>query len=67
LVEDGVITGGMIPKIDCALKAVDDGVKSAHIIDGRVQHAVLSKSSPTRAVDRHLLKAFTMISRFRRT
>jgi acetylglutamate kinase len=41
LVDDGVITGGMIPKIDCALKAVDDGVKSAHIIDGRVQHAVL--------------------------
>ncbi|HEX5038122.1 MAG TPA: acetylglutamate kinase [bacterium] len=41
MVEDGVITGGMIPKIDCALKAVDDGVKSAHIIDGRVQHAVL--------------------------
>lgn len=41
MVEGGVITGGMIPKIDCALKAVEDGVKSAHIIDGRVQHAVL--------------------------
>jgi acetylglutamate kinase len=41
LVEEGVITGGMIPKVDCALKAVEEGVKSAHIIDGRVQHAVL--------------------------
>lgn len=41
LIEDGVIKGGMIPKIECALKSVEDGVKSAHIIDGRVQHAVL--------------------------
>jgi acetylglutamate kinase len=41
LIEDGVISGGMIPKVECALKAVEDGVKSAHIIDGRVQHAVL--------------------------
>jgi acetylglutamate kinase len=41
LIEEGVIKGGMIPKIECALKAVDDGVHSAHIIDGRVQHAVL--------------------------
>lgn len=41
LVDEGIITGGMIPKVDCALKAVGSGVKSAHIIDGRVQHAVL--------------------------
>ena len=41
LIQEGVIHGGMIPKIECALKAVDAGVKSAHIIDGRVQHAVL--------------------------
>lgn len=41
LIEEGVIKGGMIPKIECALKAVDEGVHSAHIIDGRVQHAVL--------------------------
>ncbi|HSA58812.1 MAG TPA: acetylglutamate kinase [bacterium] len=41
LIEDGVIRGGMIPKVDCALRTVEDGVKSAHIIDGRVQHAVL--------------------------
>jgi len=41
LVEEGVIHGGMLPKIACALDAVKSGVNSAHIIDGRVQHAVL--------------------------
>lgn len=41
LIKEGVIRGGMIPKVECALKAVDEGVKTAHIIDGRVQHAVL--------------------------
>jgi acetylglutamate kinase len=41
LIEDGTIHGGMLPKIRCALEAVQAGVGSAHIIDGRVQHAVL--------------------------
>lgn len=41
LIEDGTITGGMLPKIDCALNAVKSGVASAHIIDGRVPHAAL--------------------------
>lgn len=41
LIEDEVIYGGMLPKIGCALDAVQAGVKTAHIIDGRVQHAVL--------------------------
>lgn len=41
LVEDGTIYGGMLPKIQCALDAVNAGVQSAHIIDGRVAHAVL--------------------------
>ena len=41
LINDGTIHGGMLPKIDCALKAVQAGVRSAHIIDGRVAHAVL--------------------------
>ncbi|QQR80467.1 MAG: acetylglutamate kinase [Deltaproteobacteria bacterium] len=41
LIKEGVISGGMIPKVECALQAVNEGVKSAHIIDGRVQHAVL--------------------------
>ena len=41
LVAGKVIGGGMLPKITCALDAVKSGVRTAHIIDGRVQHAVL--------------------------
>jgi acetylglutamate kinase len=41
LIEDGTIHGGMLPKIACALDAVKSGVRTAHIIDGRVPHAVL--------------------------
>ena len=41
LIDDGVIYGGMLPKIGCALDAVNAGVSYAHIIDGRVQHAAL--------------------------
>ena len=41
LIRDGVISGGMLPKVRCALDAVNAGVRSAHIVDGRVTHAVL--------------------------
>jgi len=41
LFEDGTISGGMLPKISAALDAARSGVKSVHIIDGRVEHAVL--------------------------
>lgn len=41
LINDGTITGGMLPKIGCAVDAVRQGVSSAQIIDGRVAHAVL--------------------------
>jgi len=40
-IADGTIHGGMLPKVNCALDAVKSGVKTAHIIDGRVPHAVL--------------------------
>ena len=40
-IENGVIKGGMLPKVACALDAIDAGVKTAHIIDGRVPHAVV--------------------------
>ena len=39
--DDGTINGGMLPKVECALDAVASGVKTVHIIDGRVEHAVL--------------------------
>jgi len=41
LIADGTVHGGMLPKIQCALSAVKSGVRSAHILDGRVEHAVL--------------------------
>lgn len=40
-IADGTIHGGMLPKVNCALDAVKAGVKTSHIIDGRVEHAVL--------------------------
>jgi acetylglutamate kinase len=41
LIDDGTISGGMLPKVNCALDAVHNGVKTSHIIDGRVEHALL--------------------------
>ncbi|WP_298432601.1 acetylglutamate kinase [Geobacter sp.] len=41
LIDDKVITGGMIPKVTCCVDAITEGVKKASIIDGRVLHAVL--------------------------
>ena len=41
LVKDGVIQGGMIPKIDCAVEAVRSGVRDAIILDGRIPHSIL--------------------------
>jgi acetylglutamate kinase len=39
--KDGTISGGMLPKVECALKAVNHGVQSALILDGRVNHALM--------------------------
>lgn len=41
LKRDGIIKGGMIPKIDCCVEAVRNGVSRAHIIDGRIEHSIL--------------------------
>jgi acetylglutamate kinase len=41
MVKSGAIHGGMLPKVQCALDAVKSGVRTAHIIDGRVEHALL--------------------------
>lgn len=41
LLEDGTVSGGMIPKVTCCLKALESGVQKAHIIDGRNEHAIL--------------------------
>ena len=41
LIKSGVITGGMLPKIEACLNALDNSAKTAHIVDGRIQHSVL--------------------------
>lgn len=41
MVKDGVIAGGMIPKVECCVKSIAQGVNSAHVIDGRSPHSLL--------------------------
>ena len=41
LIDDGIVEGGMFPKVKCCLKALKGGVKKTHIIDGRLKHAIL--------------------------
>lgn len=41
LIDNGTVTGGMIPKINCCVEALKGGVRKAHIIDGRKEHAIL--------------------------
>ncbi len=41
LVEEGVISGGMIPKVECCIDAIESGVRKVFIIDGRIPHAIL--------------------------
>jgi acetylglutamate kinase len=56
LIADDVIKGGMLPKVRCALDAVNNGVTTATISDGRVQHVVLLETFTREGVG-------TMISR----
>ncbi len=41
LIDEGIVEGGMFPKVKCCLKALRGGVKKAHIVDGRLKHAIL--------------------------
>lgn len=41
LIAEGVISGGMIPKVDCCVEGIKKGVKNVHILDGRVEHCLL--------------------------
>ena len=50
LIEQGVITGGMIPKIETCVNAIKNGVKSCHIIDGRKKHSLLLEIFTTNGI-----------------
>ena len=56
LIDDGTISGGMLPKVECALSAVNTGVNSAHIIDGRVPHSVLLEIFTDQGVGTQILR-----------
>ena len=56
LIADGTISGGMLPKVNCALSAVNSGVNSAHIIDGRVPHSVLLEIFTDQGVGTQILR-----------
>jgi acetylglutamate kinase len=56
LIADGTVSGGMIPKVRCAMDALKGGVVSAHIIDGRVEHAVLLELFTDRGIGTLLMR-----------
>jgi len=54
--ESEVITGGMIPKVECALAALSGGVNKVHVLDGRVQHAILLEIFTDRGIGTEILR-----------
>jgi acetylglutamate kinase len=56
LIDDATISGGMLPKVACALSAVNAGVNSAHIVDGRVPHSVLLEIFTDQGVGTQILR-----------
>lgn len=56
LIEEGVISGGMIPKIETCVKAIENGVESCHIIDGRKKHSLLLEVFTTDGIGTMIFK-----------
>jgi acetylglutamate kinase len=67
LIADKTLQGGMLPKVECALNAVKGGVNSAHIIDGRLEHAVLLEIFTDEGVGTLITKAGLTPGRSRKT
>ncbi len=65
MIRDGTIDGGMIPKVECCLEAIRGGVKQAHVIDGRVRHAVLLEVLTSRGVGTEIVPRTARRSRAR--
>jgi acetylglutamate kinase len=55
LIRDGTIAAGMIPKVECCLEAIRGGVRQAHVVDGRVRHALLLEVLTSRGVGTEIL------------
>ena len=56
LKDSGTIHGGMVPKVDACLEAIDGGVQKAHIIDGRVEHSMLLELFTSEGVGTQIVK-----------
>jgi acetylglutamate kinase len=56
LIESGVIAGGMIPKIECCVRALEAGVEKAHIIDGRLPHSILLEIFTRKGIGTEVVK-----------
>ncbi|MCK4752746.1 MAG: acetylglutamate kinase [Planctomycetes bacterium] len=56
MIEDGIITDAMFPKVEACIKALDAGVKKTHIIDGRIEHSVLLEIYTNKGVGTQIIK-----------
>jgi acetylglutamate kinase len=56
MIEDGIISSGMMPKVEACLAAIDGGVKKAHIIDGRIPHSLLLEIYTDKGIGTQIIK-----------
>ncbi len=58
LIQKGIVAGGMIPKVSCCVRSLAQGVQAAHIIDGRLPHALLLEIFTDQPSPRHIKQMF---------
>jgi acetylglutamate kinase len=56
MIKNGIITSGMMPKVDACLRAIDAGVKKTHIIDGRIPHSLLLEIYTAKGIGTQIVK-----------
>jgi acetylglutamate kinase len=56
MIDSGIIGDSMLPKVDACIKALDGGVKKAHIIDGRIEHSLLLEIYTDKGVGTQIFK-----------
>jgi acetylglutamate kinase len=56
MIDSGIITDAMLPKVDACITALDAGVKKAHIIDGRIQHSLLLEIYTDKGIGTQIIK-----------
>ncbi|MEO8604686.1 MAG: hypothetical protein ABI629_19110, partial [bacterium] len=65
LIAEGTIGEGMIPKVECCLEALKNGVKKTHIVDGRMRHAVLLEMFTREGVGTEVVRSLRQSPRAR--